>query len=81
MESLKLAIVLLAIPKDQMEPLAADGRHAGAPGTDLDARTDFGWHLPDVRGAVAAGFNAVFGRWHSASRAHTGNGQLAQAES
>ena len=81
MESLKLAIVLMAITQDRMKSLETDGRHAVATGKDLDALPDFGWHMPNVRGSVAAGFTAVFGRWQSASRARARSAQIAPAES
>jgi ketosteroid isomerase-like protein len=54
MDQLKLAIVLMAVTDSHWDSRDAHGRRRDYTAAELDALADFGWHMPDVRGFVAA---------------------------
>jgi hypothetical protein len=62
MEMFKYAIVVMALDEMQREREQHGQRRQMTP-AELDALADYGWHLPDLKGALATGVNAVRVRW------------------
>lgn len=58
MDTFKLALVVMAITDSQYRRRDADGGCRQLTAEQLDARAEFGWHLPDLKGVLAACVNA-----------------------
>ena len=63
MEQFKLAAVMMAVADSHWGPVEAHGRRRQFSADELDALADWGWHLPDLTGVLAACVNAVRLRW------------------
>jgi hypothetical protein len=62
MNNFKAAIVVMAADDTYFGPRDADGRRRVLTAEELDALADFGWHLPDLKGAMAGCAHAVWSR-------------------
>ena len=62
MEMFKYAIAMKAYDEMQRER-KHPGQYRQMTPAELDALADFGWHLPDLKGRLAACVNAVRLRW------------------
>jgi hypothetical protein len=60
MDYFKTAIAVMAADDTYFGPRDADGRRRVLTAEELDALADFGWHLPDLKGAVATCAHAVW---------------------
>jgi hypothetical protein len=62
MDYFKTAIAVMAADDTYFGPRDAEGRRRVLTAEELDALADFGWHLPDLKGAVATCAHAVWSR-------------------
>jgi hypothetical protein len=59
MDQCKLAIAMMAVTDSHWGPRDAHGRRRAFTADELDALADVGWHLPDLKGVLAACVRAV----------------------
>ena len=65
LDQFKLAIAMMAVTDSHRGPRDAHGRRREFTAAELDDLADYGWHLPDLKGVLATGVNAVRVRWRS----------------
>ena len=68
MDQFKLAIAMMAVTDSHWGPRDVHGRRREFTAAELDDLADYGWHLPDLKGVLAAGVNAVRLRWRPSAR-------------
>jgi hypothetical protein len=61
MDQLQLAMIVMATTDTPWAPRTTDGRHREMTAEELDALVELGWHLPDLKGIMAACAHAM--RW------------------
>ena len=62
MDGFKMALVVMAL-NDQRRNCDQYGRCRQLSPEEVDDLADYGWHLPDLKGRLAACVNAVRLRW------------------
>jgi hypothetical protein len=62
MDGFKAALVVMAL-SDLRRNCDHYGQCRQLTPAELDALADYGWHLPDLKGVLATGVNAVRLRW------------------
>ncbi len=63
MDHFQLTIVVTAVYGTPWERRDADGWRRQFTAEELDALADWGWRVPDLKGVIAAGVNAMRSRW------------------